>query len=362
MELSTKTSSIIFVNNLHENPSAQWPKFHREAKQIAFRLMQEYPGFPAGLLYLVIPLAEYNTIPLVTVNGHIVPPTIPIYPADLTAQSTASQIATYRIEVDITIHYFRIVEAFKVAVLSAMGDALVQPIANPLAGYAVTMDILAIFDHLRATYGVLTTGDIRALQSQLEILIQADDMATFVAFSAHFSETIERLETSGQGLRSFQQMESFINSTANQPNISRAIEKYVESNPVLGTRSLPLMIAYVRVHLSNITPTSAASGYSAMAQKNFEKACTDKIADLEWKLAAAVAQISSGGRSTSAPSRLTVKQPLIRPGMKQYCYFHGHFDHTGKVCRIMLKNRGQFTQAMLNATSPTDVPGGSTRS
>ena len=324
--------------------------------------MQEYPSFPAGLIYLVIPLAEYNAMPMVTVNGILLPPTIPVYPADLTPQSTASQIASYRIDVDITIHYFRILEAFKAAVLLAMGDALVQPIANPLAGYAVTMETLAIFDHLRATYGVLTTGDIRALQSQLEVFILADDIATFVTFSANFSETIERLETSGQGLRPFQQMEFFINSTANQPNISRAIEKYVETNPVLATRSLPLMIAYVRVNLSNITPTSASSGYSAMALKQFEKSCSDKISDLEFKLAAAVAQISAGGRASTAPSRLAVRQPFVRTGARQYCYFHGNFDHTGKVCKIMLKNRGQFTQDMLNATSPTDVPGGSTRS
>ena len=121
MELTTKSSSIVFVNTLQQNPSAQWPKFYREAKQIAWRLMQEYPGFPAGLLYLVIPLAEYNTVPQVTVGGQILAPTVPIYPADLTPQSTASSIATYRIEVDLCVHYFRTLESFKSAVLTAMG-------------------------------------------------------------------------------------------------------------------------------------------------------------------------------------------------------------------------------------------------
>ena len=363
MELATKNSSIVFFNTLHQNPSAQWPKFYREAKQTAWRLMQEYPAFPAGLLYIVIPLAEYNTIPQVTVGGHILAPTVPVYPADLTAQSTASQIATYRIEVDLCVQYFRTLENFKSAVLTAMGEALVQPIANSLAGYAVTCSVLEIFDHLRATYGVLTTGDIRALQAQLEIFILADDIPTFVSFSAQFSDTIERLETAGQGLRAFQQMEYFINSTANQPNISRAIEKYVETNPVLGTRSLPLMIDYVRVNLSNISATSAASGYSAMAQKKFEQTCMDKIAELEFKLAAAVLQVPPVGKApASAPVRPSTKRPFIRPGLRQYCYFHGSFDHTGKVCKVMLANRGQYSQAMLNATSPTDVPGGSTRS
>ena len=85
MELPSKSSNIVFINTLHENPSAQWPKFYREAKQIAWRCMQEYPGFPAGLLYLVVPAAEYDLIPQVTVNGALIPPTIPVYPADLVA-------------------------------------------------------------------------------------------------------------------------------------------------------------------------------------------------------------------------------------------------------------------------------------
>ena len=280
--------------------------------------MQEYPGFPAGLLYLVIPIAEYNTIPQVTVGGHIIAPTVPVYPADLTPQSSASAIATYRIDVDLFLHYWRILEAFKSAVLIAMGDSLVQPISNPLAGYAVTLTVLESFDHLRDTYGVLTTGDIRALQSQLEVFILADDIPTFVSFSAQFAETIERLETAGQGLRPFQQMEAFIHATANQPNISRAIDKYVETNPVLGTRSLPLMMAYVRVNLSNITATSAASGYSAMAQKKFEQSCVDKIADLELKLAAAVSQISAGGRAPVAPPRPNSnKRTFVQSGPRQ---------------------------------------------
>ena len=326
--------------------------------------MQEYPGFPAGLLYLVIPLAEYNTVPQVTVGLVLQPPTIPQYPADLTANSSASTIATYRIQADICTHYFRLLESFKAAVLVAMGEALVQPISDPRAGYAVTISVLEIFDHLRATYGVLTTGDIRQLQSQLQIMILGDDIATFVSFAAHFSEVIERLETAGQGLRSFQQMESFINSTASQPNISRAIEKYVETNPVLGERSLPLMIAYVRTNLSNISATSSASGYSAMAQSKFEKACGDKISELEHKLAAAVSQISSGGRShqpQAAAPRPPNKSPYIPPGKRGYCYLHGSRDHAGKHCKIMLQNRIMFTSAMLNASSPSDVPGGSTR-
>ena len=364
MEHSHKTSSIVFINTLHENPSSQWPKFYREAKQIAWKLMQEYPGFPAGLLYLVIPLAEYNTVPQVTVNLVLQPPTIPVYPTDLNPASTASTIATYRIEVDLCIHYFRLLEAFKSAVLIAMGEALVQPISDARAGYAVTISVLEIFDHLRATYGVLTTGDIRELQAQLQIMILGDDMATFVSFAARFSEVIERLETSGQGLRSFQQMESFINATASQPNISRAIEKYVENNPVLGTRSLPLMIAFVRTNLSNVTPTSGASGYSAMAQLKFEQACSDKIADLEVKLAAAVSRFPAGGRAQqphSASPRPPNKSPYVPPGKKDYCYIHGFKGHAGKSCTLMLQNKIMFTHAMLNATSPSDVPGGSTR-
>ena len=93
---------------------------------------------------MVIPLAEYNAVPQVIVGGVPLPPAVPIYPADLLAASTASDIATYRIEVDLCIHYFRLLEAFKAAVLTAMGDALVQAISDPRAGYAVTMEVIQI--------------------------------------------------------------------------------------------------------------------------------------------------------------------------------------------------------------------------
>ena len=327
--------------------------------------MQEYPGYPGGMLFLVLPLAEYNTVPQVTVGGVIVPPAIPMYPADLLPAATASQIATYRVQVDLRIHYFRILEAFKAAVLIAMGEALVQAISDPLAGYAVTMEVLPIFDHLRATYGILTTGDIRDLQTQLQVLILADDMPTFVSFSTHFSEAIERLETAGQGLRPFQQMEAFINSTANQPNIAKAIEKYVETNPILGNRSLPLMIAYVRSNLSNVIPTSAASGYSALAKslehqskasEVFEKVFIDKIADLEAKLAAAVTQISAGGRNRNSSWR---RRPTSAP--RVYCYFHGTCGHLGTDCTIMLADPARFSNRMLKSKSAMEVPGGSTK-
>ena len=354
--MPTRSPSIVFTNTLHDNPSAQWPKFYREAKQLAYRFMQEYPGYPGGMLFFVLPIAEYNALPLVNVGGVLIPPAIPLYPANLAPNATASEIATFRAEADLCLHFYRIVEGFKTAILVAMGESLVLAIADPLAGYAVTMDISQIFEHLRATYGILTTGDIRALQSELQVFILADDTATFVSFAARFSEVIERLETAGQGLRPFQQMESFITSTSNQPNISRAIEKYVETNPVLANRSLPLMIAYVRTHLSNVIPTSAASGYSASAKsldrqvvaEVFDKIFSDKIAEIEARFAAAAHQTPQVG---------SVRHPLP----KAYCYVHGTCAHPGSECRTMLADRSKFSNRMLKAKTPTEVPGGSTK-
>ena len=347
MSEPSKIPVFVFLNTLHDNPSAQWPKFYREAKQIAYRCMQEYPGYPGGLLFLVLPIAQYNSIPQVTVGGVLVPPAIPVYPADLLPAATASEIATYRTQVDFCTQFYRISEAFKAAILVAMGEALVQAISNPLAGDAVTIEVLETFDHLRATYGTLTAGDIRDLQLQLQVNITGDDMATFVTFSAHVAEINERLESAGQGLRSFQQMEAFINATASQPNISKAIDKYVESNPLLVNRTLPLMIAYVRTNLSNVIPTSAASGYSALVSKPdphllanqlFERYFSDKLAELDARFLAAASQ---------------------KPVNREYCYVHGYCNHPGSVCRVMLKNRpNRYSDKMRKAKTHTEVPGG----
>ena len=360
MSESLKIPSIVFINTLHDNPSAQWPKFYREARQQAYHLMQEFLGYPGGLLFLVLPLAEYNLIPQVTVGGVLQPPQVPQFPANLAAGATASQISTYRQEADFCTHYFRVLEAFKKAVLLAMGSSLVQAIADPLAGDAVTMDVLHIFDHLRATYGVLTSADIRDLQNQLQTLISGGDMPTFVAFSSNFSEVVLRLETAGQGLRPFQQMEAFTLATSHEHNISRGIERYVDSNPVLAMRSLPLMIAAVRTHLSNVHPMTNPNSYSALAQQKDMEA---KVAQLEARFAAEIdtrvaAAIQRTGAAVAPFSQATNLRPIF---VKAYCYVHGTCNHSGKVCKVMLADRSKYSNAKLNAKTPTDVPGGSTK-
>ena len=81
-----------------------------------------------------------------TVGGVLQPLLVPLYPANLATEATASLISTYRQEADFCTHYFRVFETFKRAVLLAMGPSPVL-----LAGDAVTMEVLQVFDDLRAT-------------------------------------------------------------------------------------------------------------------------------------------------------------------------------------------------------------------
>ena len=306
------------------------------------------------------PISCTSTRAQVTIGGILYPPLVPMYPANLAVGATASQISTYRQEADFCTHYFRVLEAFKKAVLLAMGTSLVQAIADPLAGDAVTMEVLAIFDHLRATYGVLTSADIRDLQNQLQTLISGGDMPTFVSFSANFSEVVLRLETAGQGLRPFQQMEAFCLATSHEHNISRGIERYVDSNPVLATRSLPLMIAAVRTHLSNVNPMATPNSYSALAQ---QQAIDAKVAQIEARFAAEIdTRVAAAIQRTAAGMTTQVQSSNPRPTfVKAYCYVHGTCNHAGKVCKVMLADRSKFSNAKLNAKTPTEVPGGSTK-
>ena len=352
-----KISSIVFMNTLHDNPTAQYPKFRREAKQIAFRLMQEFVGYPAGLLFLVLTPAEYDLIPQVTIGGVIQPPNIPVYPANPGAGATAADLEVYRQEYKMCIIHWQTVEAYKSAVLVAMGSDLVQEIADPMAGEAVTMDTPAIFQHLEATYGVLTSADVRDLKMELEQPIAGDDMKTYVKFASNFSTIVLRLQTAGQALPAFEQMELFTNSTSSEPNIAKAIEKYVDNNPVLAARTLPQMIAAVRISLSNIPPTSTKSGYSALAATSFSTPeLLQKLADLEAKFSAVMQQkpptLPPSGKMGKAPPRKLI------PG---YCYLHGHCYHPGSQCRTMLADRTRYTNAMRKAKTPTDVAGGSTK-
>lgn len=359
----TKIPPIVFLNTLHGNPSAQFPKFFREAKQKAYHLMQEHVGYSGGLMFYVITLAEYNMIPQVTVGGVLQPPTLPIYPAALGAAATAADLEEFRQAAFMSVKHFSVLEAFKAAVLVAMGEDLVQEIADPLAGEAVTMELLDIFNHLRATYGVLTSADVRDLKEQLQVPIMGDDMQTFIKFSANFSMIILRLESAGQGLPAFEQMELFSKATETEPNMTRGIEKYVDNNPVLAARTLPLMIAAVRTSLSNVSKTSTTSGFSALARSNrpemiediVHKVFSAKFAEIDAKFAAAAQQKQSPSPAGGGGAR----QP--RQFVKAYCYFHGACNHPGSQCKIMLADRASFSNAKLKAKTPTEILGGSTK-
>lgn len=357
-----KIPNIVFVNTLHDNPSAQYPKFLREAKQIAFRLMTEFVGYPAGLMQLVIPIAEYNLIPQVTILGVLQPPIIdPLYPADPGPAATPTELELYRQSCRMNILHYQCVESFKSSVLVAMGPDLVQEIADPLAGEAVTMPTLQIFQHLAATHGVLTAADVRELKLELEQPISSDDMKTFVKFAANFSTIVLRLQTAGQALPAFEQMELFSSSTSHEPNIVKAIEKYVDNHPVLAARALPQMIAAVRTSLSNMSVASK-SAYAAQATNvTMELAAVKaKFADLEVRFAAAMqSQQQATTAVISAPKRPAGKGSRVL--VPAYCYVHGHCFHPGSECTVMLANRSKFTNAMRKAKSPTDVVGGSTK-
>ena len=355
----SRIPSIVFKNTLLDNPSAQYPKFLREAKQIAFRLMQEHTDYPAGLMFLVIPLAEYNLIPQVTVLGVIQPPRIPIWPAPLGPAATPAQLEDFRQAASHCTKHWLVIEYFRTAIFTAMGEDLLQEIADPLAGEAVTMETLQVFQHLAATYGVLTSADVRELKLELEQPIVSDDMKTFVKFAANFSTIVLRLQTAGQALPAFEQMELFTTSTQHEPNIAKAIEKYVDNNPVLAARTLPQMITAVRTSLSNIAPAPMKSAYAG-ATNTTDRLSTpellQKFADIESRLAAAMQQksvsVPAGGKAGGAQSRNFVAG---------YCYLHGKCGHSGSQCRIMLADRAKFSNAMLKAKTPTDVAGGSTK-
>ena len=369
MSEPTKIPPIVFVNTLHDNPSAQYPKFLREAKQISFRLLQEYVGYPAGLIFLVITLAEYNLIPQVTVGGVLQPPNIPVFPANPGAAATASELELYRQEARMCTIHWQVVEAFKTAVLVAMGEDLVQEVADPLAGEAVTMETLDIFIHLNANYGVLTSADVRALKMELTQPISSDDTKTFIKFAANFSTIVLRLETAGQALPAFEQMELLTIATEREFEISKAIDKYVDNNPILARRSLPDMIAAVRTSLSNVNPTATnKAGFSAltrnldrqaMVDEIFGKVFADKFAEIDARIASAMQQKSPTVSARGSVGGTAGSQR--RSFVPAYCFLHGNRGHPGSQCRIMLSDRSKFTNAMLKAKTPTDVAGGSTK-
>ena len=216
------------------------------------------------------------------------------------------------------------------------------------------MKILDIFQHLATTYGVLTSADVRELKLELEQPISGDDIKTYVKFSANFTTIVIRLQTAGQAFPAFEQMELFANSTSHEPNIAKAIEKYVDNNPVLAARSLPQMIAAVRTSLANIPPTPIKSAYTALASTSFSTPdIMQKLADLEATFSTAM----QAKPAASSPTGKAGKRELI-PG---YCYLHGQCFHPGSQCRTMLADRTKFTNAMRKAKTPTDVIGGSTK-
>ena len=117
-------------------------------------------------------------------------------------------------------------------------------------------------------------------------------MKTYVKFFSKFSTIVLRLQTAGQALPAFEQMKLFTNSTSHEPNIAKAIEKYVDNNPVLAVETLPQMIAAVSTGLSNkvrLFPHSMTCPMNLATKvklgrirpKRFDDHC-DVVCDSEW--------------------------------------------------------------------------------
>ena len=78
-----------------------------------------------------------------------------------------------------------------------------------------------------------------------------------------------------------------------------------------------------------------------------------KMSAMEERLMQAV--FSMQPKKKSAPTKPVFTS---KNSTKEYCYIHGRSGHSVEQCKTMLNDRSTFSNRMIKAKSPTEVPGG----
>lgn len=250
------------------------------------------------------------------VPGVIPPRLVPVHPGNPPAAAAGQFLWKYQMK--LFVEFVQAEAILKFAILSSLGPTITQEISDPVHGM-LNVSIVEIINYISLQY--LTPRDIDVAQLHQSLLIPFNDPALFRQQSAELYEKFELLAEYGQPKSTYEQILTLTMVTSAIPSIAAIIQQQKAITPSPITLTFAQVTAYINAHLTVATPISTF-GYTAAA-------------------------------AVPTPPQKTKRQPSAN-----YCYMHG-WGHSGDHCFKMPKDP-KYTAAMIAATKPTDVAGGST--
>lgn len=342
----------VIIQSLADNPRKNYPTWRSNIRQAASDICAD--EYPLGLLHLVTPDDIHHLFE--DADGNVVPPASAEAPDDLPGNASAANVKTHEQLHQRFLRFNRGKATLKTLIVESLGDILRRTQANEFTN-VVQHDTNTIVANMEAMFGTHTRADIEELHRQLLEPCPGQDQATFLDFSTSFTETLQRLSVAGQPVDAYTQVSKFMAATSAQPALTDAIIDYVKLTPDLAEQNLPDLIDYMRVQLSNLTMSRAGFAGASIAPTPLTHADVRTMLNEAFANFAAVAAQAPPAQTSS--TRATARRtPHVSPHNRQYCYKHGCIGHTSAQCQFMSTRPQEFTRAMRNAKTPTDVPGG----
>ena len=311
-----------------------------------------------GLLAQVKDPAEYTAMP------GVVPGFVRVQPAPVAAGAGNGAVALYKEQKEDEYNTWELwSKRLRVTIFMGLGKTLQLEITD-LVTRVVTMSNLEIMTHLRGLFAAPTATFIAELKANLKTPLQGSDLPSFIEHTSKFVQVVARLAAVNTVVNMDDQMLLFQETCQSQPAAADAIQDYIKLNPVHQNRNLQAMMVYLRLQLSNLT--TAGAGFAGRATTTASSTASEQrivqATIREMRRQGLVAlhlpapPAAAGGAAAPVPPRSFQLPP--RP-QNLYCYLHGYGSHNGNGCvRMKRLLNVQFTQPMLDAKVPTEVPGG----
>ena len=318
------------------------------ANRLQFMAYNVY-GFSAADFTAAFPDVE-NPLP---------PPLAPI----LGANPTAAQIAVHA-------QHLSLYEAFVSTrdILKSMLEYLyrgdIEHLSHELTAYS-SVSCAQLHATAFLVHGRLIAEDIARLRS--EVRYAPDYSKTAEENLTLFTARAQRLANVGptQALSEGEKLsllEDFLSRMA--PEIAAIVTRYHTETDTLD-RSFLSLLAAARLGLSRLP---AQPSLSAHGRANAATADDTDSADFlypdDGPSAYAAVQPSKDRRNRSAkPLPPHKKTPADLQAfyeaapISQYCFLHGHWNHLGKDCKMMLSPKASFTPAQINLRKPKYING-----
>jgi hypothetical protein len=262
-----------------------------------------------------------------------------------------------------TLEWLNAEENLKAAITKSLGRVVRQIIHDPNNGFTL-MSILDIMDKVRARYGRMRKSTKNSLVERMTArLTSTENLDTHVS---NLRENFVISNIGGHPIQPDKQVDILKESLAGHVLLEKILHQYDFEHKDESLHTFEDIVTYVEDHLPNLQESSRVSS-QATANIMSSEAYTTLVAEnkrLQSLQTVPPTKKRKGGKGKgknksqkkNRGNRNEKDKPL------KYCHAHGsQHTHDSNECKLMAGDKTRFTQAMRNATSSSQPPGGSTK-